>query len=465
MRRPSLGTSRYSGRVRRRSRKQKSRSNRQGLPKKAPEIEVKIDCISSGGDGVSLASWKECEQEIIAEIHVPNTLPGEVVRIRPTNKIGKRLEANLSQIVTPSVERQSPKCTSFFSCGGCQLQHMSFDAYINWKQQSIIDLLQNCNIKFLEFGGLFTSRNQKRRRANFKFKRTKEKNFIGFYARKSHQIIELDKCAVLSKELLETKELIRDGLNRIMPIGITISVNVNHFENGSDVLIIPEQKLENNAEVELASWASGTSINRLSLIYAGQDEPRLLCQNSTPLLNWGDISISPPPGSFLQPTLFGENKLQNDVFLAHKDATHCMDLFAGCGTLSAKLLSQKIRITAIDNHKKCLDAYQSGYRNFAQNNFLKTEIHDLIKAPVRSEFMKNFDGIILDPPRGGAYLQVKQIEQTDCPSVTYVSCNPFSFVKDARILLDAGYELTKLSILDQFSWTAHSELVGNFKRL
>ena len=79
--------------------------------------------------------------------------------------------------------------------------------------------------------------------------------------------------------------------------------------------------------------------------------------------------------------------------------------------------------------------------------------------------MKNFDGIILDPPRGGAYLQVKQIEQTDCPSVTYVSCNPFSFVKDARILLDAGYELTKLSILDQFSWTAHSELVGNFKRL
>ena len=271
MRRPSLGTSRYSSHNRWRLEKRKSRSNRQGLPKTAPEIEVKIDSISFRGYGVSLASWKEYEQEIIAEIHVPNTLPGEVVRIRPTNKIGKRLEANLSQLVTPSVERQSPKCTSFFSCGGCQLQHMSFDAYINWKQQSIIDFLHNSNIKFLEFGGLFTSRNQKRRRANFKFKRTKEKNFIGFYASKSHQIIELDKCAVLSKELLETKELIRDGLNRIVPIGITISVNVNHFENGSDVLIIPEQKLENNAEVELASWASGTSINRLSLIYAGQD--------------------------------------------------------------------------------------------------------------------------------------------------------------------------------------------------
>ena len=90
-----MGTSRYSGRVRWRSGKRKSKSNRQGLPKKAPEIEVKIDSISCGGDGVSLASWKENEQEKLVEIYVPNTLPGEVVRIRPTNKIGKRLEANL----------------------------------------------------------------------------------------------------------------------------------------------------------------------------------------------------------------------------------------------------------------------------------------------------------------------------------------------------------------------------------
>ena len=78
--------------------------------------------------------------------------------------------------------------------------------------------------------------------------------------------------------------------------------------------------------------------------------------------------------------------------------------------------------------------------------------------------MKDFDGIILNPPRGGAHSQIKQIAQTDCPSVTYVSCNPLSFVKDARILLNAGYQLRHLSILDQFSWTTHCELISNFQR-
>ena len=463
-RRPSLPTARYSNTGVWRSGKRKSKSNRQKLPKNAPDIEVKIDHISNKGDGVSLASWGENAQENKVEIYVPNTLPGEVVRAQPITKTGNRLEADLLELVTPSLERKLPKCNSFSSCGGCQLQHMSFNAYSSWKQQSILDLFQNSNIKILEFGGLFSSQDQKRRRANFKFKRTNEKSLIGFYARKSYQIIELDNCAVLSEALLATKELIRDGLHRIMPIGMTIAINVNHYENGSDVLIIPEQKLPDNTEVELASWASGTNINRVSLTYAGQDKSRLLYQNSVPLIEWGGISIPPPPGSFLQPTLFGENELQNRVFLAHKDATHCLDLFAGCGTLSAKLLSQKVGITAIDSHKECLEAYESGYRNVAQDNLLKTETRNLIEAPVRSELMKDFDGIILDPPRGGAYSQVKEISQTDCPSVTYVSCNPSSFIKDARILLDVGYQLTHLCILDQFSWTAHIELIGSFQR-
>ena len=463
-RRPSLGTSTYSKTGKWRSGKQKSRSNRQKLPKNTQDIEVKINRISNKGDGVGLARWREYETENKVEIYIPNTLPGEVVRAQPITKIGNRLEADLLELVTPSLERHPPECNSFLSCGGCQLQHMSHSAYRSWKQQSILDLLHNSNINILDFGGLFASEDQKRRRANFKFKRTKEKSFIGFYARKSYQIIELDNCAVLSEALLATKELIRDGLDRIMPMGITAEINVNHYENGSDVLIIPEQKLPDNTEIELASWASGTNINRVSLVYADQDKSRLLYQNSAPFIKWGGISISPPPGSFLQPTLFGENELQHQVFHAHKDATNCLDLFAGCGTLSAKLLSQKVRITAIDSHKECLEAYQSGYRNVAQDNLLKTETRNLIEAPVRSEFMKDFDGIILDPPRGGAYSQIKQIAQTNCPSVTYVSCNPYSFIKDARILLDAGYQLTHLSILDQFSWTTHSELIGNFQR-
>ncbi len=209
--------------------KQKSRSNRQKLPKNTQDIEVEINRISSKGDGVGLANWEQCEPENKVEIYIPNTLPGEVVRAQPITKIGNRLEADLLELVKPSLERHPPECNSFLSCGGCQLQHMSLSAYRSWKQQSILDLLHNSNINILDFGGLFASEDQKRRRANFKFKRTREKSFIGFYASKSHQIIELDNCAVLSEALLATKELIRDGLDRIMPMGITAAINVNQL--------------------------------------------------------------------------------------------------------------------------------------------------------------------------------------------------------------------------------------------
>ena len=128
------------------------------------------------------------------------------------------------------------------------------------------------------------------------------------------------------------------------------------------------------------------------------------------------------------------------------------------------MLSQKVKITAIDTQIECLQAYKTGYQNFDQDNLLKVETRDLINAPVMSSFLNHFDGIILDPPRNGANEQIKQISMSHCPSVTYVSCNPISFINDAKILIKAGYQLKKITLIDQFSWTTHSELIGNFEK-
>ena len=459
-----MGTSRHTKPSKRRPQKFKLKANRQKLPKNSAIIELEIHKFSEKGDGVGFAVLQNSEQEKMTEVNVANTLPGEVVRVRPTTKIGKRAEADLLELIKASADRTLPECNSFPICGGCQMQHLSHSAYLEWKKQSILNLFIKSNIKILDFLGIITSRYQKRRRASFKFKRTSQRGFIGFYASKSHQIIELDNCVVLSKELLKTKDKLQQGLNKIIPLGVEVAIHVNQYESGSDVLIKPEKKLPNIIETELASWASSTNFQRVSIAYGGDEKASLLYKLSNPFLVWGNISISPPPGSFLQPTLFGETEIQNQVFKAHKETKNCLDLFAGCGTLSAKLLSEKVSITAIDNNAECLDSYQAGYRNVAQHNQLKTEIRNLLEAPVKSEFMNDFDGMILDPPRNGASAQIQQIAMTKCPLVTYVSCNPFSFIKDANILINSGYQLSDLSILDQFVWTTHSELIGNFVR-
>ena len=440
------------------------KSNSQKLPKNISDIEVKIHQLSSKGVGVGYISQQDKEKYQKNKVYVPNTIPGEVVRVHPTKKTGKGLEAKIIELVTPSSERQSPKCNAYLNCGGCQLQHMTYDAYLEWKQQTIFKLFQKSNIVEKEFGGFFASKLQQRRRASFKFKRTQEKSFIGFYARKSHQIIELEGCIVLCPELLKTKQIILQGLDKILPIGASLSIQINQYDTGSDILIIAEKKVSKEVQTELAVWASDTDIKRISLSYSGELKAYLIYQKSPPSIIWGGIIISPPPGSFLQPTLFGEKILQQEILSAYKNAKHCLDLFAGCGTLSANLLSQKVKITAIDTQIECLQAYKAGYQNFDQDNLLKVETRDLINAPVMSSFLNHFDGIILDPPRNGANEQIKQISMSHCPSVTYVSCNPISFINDAKILIKAGYQLKKITLIDQFSWTTHSELIGNFEK-
>ena len=428
------------------------------------DVQVEICRISRKGNGVGLVDQQDTKQSIIRELHVPNTLPGEIVRVRPIKKLGKEIVAELIELIVTSPERELPKCNSFPNCGGCKTQQMNYNYYLDWKKSSTLALLQKSKIEIGEFTGLIASEEQKRRRASFKFKRTKEKSYIGFYKSRSHQIIQLDGCAVLSSDLLETKQIILEGLDKTMPIGAEISVHVNQYETGSDVLLISEKKVSNLAQVELAKWASNTKIQRISICYNGERQKQLIYQHSPPSITWGGFEISPPPGSFLQPTLFGEKILQKQILSACKDMNYCLDLFAGTGTLSANLLAQKVRVTAIDNDEECLNAYKLGYQRIAKNNYLKTEKRNLMEAPLLSDYLNNFDGIILDPPRAGALSQVKQIAMSVCPSVTYVSCNPFSFINDAKILMQRGYRLKEFTILDQFSWTTHSEIIGNFKK-
>ena len=459
-----LGKSRYSNSGKWRSKNPKSRRTSQKIIKNTPDLEVEIAHLSSKGDGVGYVTDIKNDANQRQEIYTANTLPGESVRVRLKTKIGKGYDAELLELISSSEQRQSPLCASFTRCGGCQLQHLNYDAYLNWKQKNILNIFEKSNIELHDFRGFKTSKNQKKRRASFKFKRTVEKSYIGFYERQSHQIIELDGCVVLSSELLVTKELISAGLSRIIPVGIPITVQINQYETGCDILLISEEKLNQETEVALTSWAADTHFQRVSYICNNEIAATPLYQGRKPTITWDDIIISPPPGCFLQPTLFGEKELQTSIISAYKDAKNCLDLFSGCGTLSAKLLSKKVRVTAIDSQEDSLSAYQEGYQNSFQDSLLSVETRNLIEAPVMSDYLNKFDAIMLDPPRNGAFTQINQIALSDCPNVTYVSCNPYSFAKDAAVLIKAGYKLANLTLLDQFIWTAHCELIANFQK-
>jgi 23S rRNA (uracil1939-C5)-methyltransferase len=95
---------------------------------------------------------------------------------------------------------------------------------------------------------------------------------------------------------------------------------------------------------------------------------------------------------------------------------------------------------------------------------LTAETRDLFRRPLQADELKRFDAVVIDPPRPGAKAQAEALAKCAVPKVVYVSCNPASFARDARILADGGYRLTRAQPIDQFVWSPHTELVATFER-
>ena len=119
-------------------------------------------------------------------------------------------------------------------------------------------------------------------------------------------------------------------------------------------------------------------------------------------------------------------------------------------------------VHAVDSAEAQIEALAGAAK--AGRATLTAETRDLFRRPLLASELARFDAVVLDPPRPGATAQVQALAQSTVPTVLYVSCNPASFARDARILVDGGYRLTRVVPLDQFLWSPHVELFARFTR-
>jgi 23S rRNA (uracil1939-C5)-methyltransferase len=205
----------------------------------------------------------------------------------------------------------------------------------------------------------------------------------------------------------------------------------------------------------LSELASELNLARLS--WNGE----LVAMARTPVLAIGRFTVALPPESFLQPTREGERILQDLVREEATGARHVADLFSGCGTFALALADSR-SVHAADSVSAQIDALVAAGRAGRAN--LTAETRDLFRRPLLPAELARFDCAIIDPPRPGAQAQVSMLAQSTIPNVLYISCNPASFGRDARILIDGGYSLARLVPLDQFLWSPHVELFARFTR-
>jgi 23S rRNA (uracil1939-C5)-methyltransferase len=171
-----------------------------------------------------------------------------------------------------------------------------------------------------------------------------------------------------------------------------------------------------------------------------------------------------PPGAFLQPTREGEAALRGAVEEALGEAQHIADLYAGCGTFGLPLAARGRQVLALERDKHLVEALASTVRASAGRLRLWAETRDLERRPLDPAELGSCDAAILDPPRKGAKAQVEALALSKLARIALVSCNPATFARDARLLVDGGYRLDWIQPVDQFLWSPHLELAAAFRR-
>lgn len=362
-------------------------------------------------------------------------------------------------VVVPGPGHVPPVCRHFPECGGCQLQHIPDDAYGAFVVDRIVRALAGVGIVAGSVAPVALSPPRSRRRASLRAIRRGRQLTLGFNADATHRIIDLQQCEVLTPELFALVAPLRTLLQAAVADGQGAGVTLTGSDSGTDVLLanVGADRLE---QIErLAGFAAAHDLARLSI--EGAHGVETLVEARQPVLVMGGVSVPLPPAPFLQATREGEAALVAAVRDAVGGAARVADLFCGLGTFALPL-SQAARVLAVDAAGPAVAILTDVARRAGRNMLVSHR--DLFRRPLVPAELAGFDAVVFDPPRAGAAAQSAALALAAVPIVVAVSCNPSTFARDAKILVEGGYRLERLWPVAQFRWSTHVELVARFIR-
>ena len=460
--------------AKRNAKSQNRKAAKNNLPKNAAPIALTITHIGGRGDGVGTAEYQHNYQTKTHAVFVPDTLPGEEVLAQPYNLTGQGIQANLTELRTPSPSRKAPDCEASPACGGCQFQHFKTQDYQSWKQKNLISLLEKAGIIPEQWRDDYFAEPHKRRRARLAIRRRKSDVLIGFRERASHQIIYPTGCTILHPDIMAMIAFLRDDLLLSLGDCMTGEVEITLCDNGCDISLHGDESWPSDVITQMTARAASSDIVRISLVEKGGAHTPIFVKE-TPFIRWqlpegadrAFVTLTPAPASFLQADSSAEEIMRTDIFNALCGAEKILDLFAGSGTLSAALLFQSpppLKICAYDSVPDALAAFDKIADSSGHSMHLETTARNLFDAPLTPKELEGFGAAIIDPPRAGAIAQMPALAASDIPQIIMVSCNPYSFARDAAMLQDGGYACQWARHIDQFALTAHSEIMALFTK-
>ncbi|NTU77299.1 MAG: class I SAM-dependent RNA methyltransferase, partial [Alphaproteobacteria bacterium] len=288
----------------------------------------------------------------------------------------------------------------------------------------------------------------------------KDNLLLGFNVWRSHQIVDVRTCPVLLPEIVALAQKLRAALPRWLPHGKSCDVQITALPEGFDVVLIGGPALGLEQREQLARLAEELKIAQLSWRKWDRSPLEPVAHRQPLAKTFGAWRVPFPPGSFLQATAAGEEALISFARAIADGKNRVLDLFCGLGGFGLSLPNAK-RVTLTDIDGPAIQSLAKAVKG--QPRFQVAE-RNLVSDPFSRFECNDFDAVIFDPPRGGAKAQVAQLAQSTARDIVAVSCDPPSFLRDAKILVEGGYELRALQPVDQFLWSTHLELAAHFAR-
>ncbi len=438
--------------------KRERRRKRQSKPDRniGQVHDVEITHLGKSGDGIASVEG--------TLVYVPLALPGDHLSVQLNEKRGVGYGATAVGD-GHRVPRRNADCRHFGTCGGCRLQHLPSSDYRDWKRDQILKALRSQGIDCDSCRSLTQGRPATRRRLRLAFANQDRRTVLGFRRRARHEIVQIRECPIALPAIANFFKPLHRVLASLDMAKEGGEVSITKVESGIDLLFDTKTEPSLGDREKLAALAEEEDLARIAWRPDVMSAVEPVAARCDVTVLFGDVLVNLPSGAFLQATDVAERAIVDAVMSAVDGAGRIADFFSGCGAIGLPLARHGQRVQAYERDPAMVRTLNAAARYAGLHMKIQAESRDLDRDPLTGTELAPFDALILDPPRAGARVQVDAIAEHEQPfRLAMVSCNPATFARDSRILIDSGYRLKWVQPVDAFVYSAEIELVAAFDR-
>ena len=442
---------------------------------KNDRLNVYVEDLTHDGSGVAKVDGYP--------LFIPGALPGEEAEVQVIKPMKKYGFAKLINVTKPSPDRVEPPCHVFWDCGGCQLQHLSYEAQLVQKQKTVRDVMERIGklphvpvhpVKGMDNPWRYRNKSQ------IPFSEQEGKVVSGFYKSRTHHIVDTDVCIIQGEEADELMSTLKHEL-QIMGIetyderthrGMLRHLIVRKARATGELMVVLVTKSKKFPQKEAAIALIKRVVPNVTSIMqnVNSQKTNVIFGNETILLHGksfivdtiGDIKFEISARSFYQVNS-EQTEVLYDQALEYAQLTgneSVIDAYCGIGSISLFLAQQAKEVYGVEIVPQAIeDAKRNAELNGIDNAHFEAGPAEVV-IPRWYEQGKRFDVLVVDPPRKGCDEKLLDTILKYKPKrIVYVSCNPATLARDLRILEDGGYRTKEVQPVDMFPHSSHVEAV------